>query len=85
MATGLRFDTGSDKNDIEIPDYVLNELIRYTDNASKKMNKSVKEWLMENLHKPYNYIKLYRAVGYQFDDWGSFNDVSLRNSWKRNI
>lgn len=76
---GLRFDTGSRENNIELPDYIISELIRYTNDASKKMNSYVKEWLLNNFSKPYNSIKLYRAVGYQFDDWGDFDEVKLKN------
>jgi len=59
--------------DIEIPNYVIEELIRYTNDAGKKINPYVKKWLKENAPKPPTGTRLYRSFKLDLSDWGSYD------------
>lgn len=63
------------KSDIEmeIPDYVIDELVRYTNSAGKKLNPYVKKWLKENSPKPPDGTRLYRSFKLDLSDWGSYD------------
>jgi hypothetical protein len=56
------------KVDFEIPDWVLDELHRYTLSPSVRINKHVVTWLEINFKKPYETKTLYRGMGIHFDD-----------------
>lgn len=62
------------KSDIDmvIPEYVIGELIRYTDKAGKKINLYVKKWLIENSPKPPDGTQIYRAFAMNLSDWGDY-------------
>lgn len=64
-----------DINYDSIPQWVIDELNRYTDNAKKRLNKEVKKWCYENL--PVKSKRLYRGMSIQFDDWGDYSEVSI--------
>lgn len=58
--------------DIKIDEYVIDELIRYTDDASVKMNKNIKEELKKLNIKSEDNIVLYRGFCLELDDYGDF-------------
>ena len=73
-----RTDTGpKEENQIVFPNWVLDELTRYTDDASKRMKAGVLEWLMENSPKPYANRRVYRGFGTQIDDFGDYSKLTL--------
>jgi hypothetical protein len=59
--------------EMEIPDYVIEELVRYTNDAGKKINPYVKKWLKENAPKPPIGTRLYRSFKLDLSDWGSYD------------
>lgn len=63
------------KSDIEmeIPDHIIDELIRYTGDAGKRINPYVKKWLKENSPKPPTGTRLYRSFKLDLSDWGSYD------------
>lgn len=44
-----------------LPDYVREELTRYTQMSNRRLYKGVVEWLKENAPKPYKTVRLYRG------------------------
>ena len=46
---------------ITFPDYVREELTRYTQMSNRRMNSSAVEWMKENTPKPYKTVRLYRG------------------------
>lgn len=62
---------------IEIPEWVIDELQRYTKDPLKRINATVKQWLKENLKLPYSSITLYRGVGTDLNDWGDYTSVTI--------
>jgi hypothetical protein len=59
---GKRFRSTMKSTNIVLPDWVEEELIRYTNNARKRINKSVVTWLKDNFKKPYESKTLYRGM-----------------------
>lgn len=46
---------------ITFPEYIQEELTRYTQMSNRRMNSGVVEWLKKNAPKPYKTIRLYRG------------------------
>jgi len=61
------------KSEVELPDFVIKELVRYSDDAGKKISPNVVEWLKKNYPKPYTEIKVFRGVGTLLGHSGTWN------------
>ena len=72
----LLFGKKSPIKDFELPEWIFDELIRYTNDASKKMNLKVKEWLQENSPKSSDPIRVYRAFSIDLADWSDYSKNS---------
>lgn len=66
--------------DDNFPEYVMEELIRYTDTAGTKMKKDVKEWLKENSPKSNQPISLYRGFSLELAQFEIYDEKSLINN-----
>jgi hypothetical protein len=66
--------TGGIEVDV-LPSDVRDELLRYTDKAGRRIDKSVKEWLKKNA--PKRDKVLWRGMSQQFDDWGDYGKVTV--------
>ncbi len=71
-----RFGIKSETETFDMPEWVLDELIRYTNDASKKMNLEVKEWLKKNSPKPSTNTQIYRSFGIELHDWSKYDKTS---------
>jgi len=78
-----RIDAGPGAEGFTMPDWVIDELLRYTKNPGKRMKKPVKEWLLENSPKDYTQVTVYRGFGTQVDDWGDYSGVTMADVKKR--
>ena len=58
----LKYNKISDNEDFVIPDNITDELIRYTENANRRMKVWVRDWLLEYSPKPSKPITIYRGV-----------------------
>lgn len=82
--TAVRTDSGpKTENEIDFPEWVKSELVRYTDDASKKMKSGVLEWLLANTPKSYSSRRVYRGFGTQVDDFGDYSKLTLKEVNKR--
>lgn len=73
-----RTDTGpKEENQIVFPDWVLDELVRYTNDASKRMKSGVLDWLLANSPKSYSSRRVYRGFGTQIDDFGDYSNLTI--------
>lgn len=65
----IKFKISHDKiENNEIPDFVINELVRYSEDAHKRINGTIKKWLIDNFKKPYNEITVFRGFAVDFSD-----------------
>ncbi len=58
-----------------VPRNVLDELVRYTDNAGKRMKPDAVTWLNEN--SPKSAKNVYRGFAIQLDDWGDYSKLTI--------
>lgn len=75
--TVLRLDLNPAQPSEAFPDWVMTELVRYTDAASKKMKPDVLKWLLEHSPKPYAKKRVYRGFSDQMDDWGDYSKLTM--------
>lgn len=73
----VRFPNKGIETDVVFPDFVIDELLRYTNIANIKLNKEVKEWLKLNAPKPKEPITLYRGIS--IDTFPDYNDDIIGN------
>lgn len=76
----VRYPNKGIEDDIIFPDFVIDELIRYTNISNIKLKKDVKEWLKLNAPKPTEPIILYRGVS--IDTFPNYNDDIVGNPEK---
>lgn len=64
----VRFQKNQDEFELNIPEVILNDLERYTNSHSKRLNVETKKWLEENFKLPYQNVKLYRSIAFNTFD-----------------
>lgn len=80
MAVKFKLNDSDENNDIEFPEYVIDELIRYTDLSNRKLNERAKDWLIKYAPKPKEPITLYRGIS--IDLFPNYNDSIVSDSKK---
>ena len=78
----IRSSSGVKDEGFSLPDDVLEDLKRYTDNPNKKLSNSTKDWLKKNLSKESSYT-LYRGYGPEFSDFGDYKNIKIEDVLKK--
>ena len=58
----------------DLPEHIIDDLIRYTDDAGKRMKKETYQYLLENAIKPKEDITIYRGFGLDILAYGNHDD-----------
>lgn len=62
-----RFTSSTDHQENKLPDFVIDNLVNYTDMEKRSLSENTIEWLTNNFKKPYNELTIYRGSGIGLD------------------